>query len=86
MERFAQLLLGLFALALLVQLVQRGPGGAAAWTKAKFLGTASSSSSPAVDDATAAENFADVGGGDFAPTSPRGAIVPVMPNGKALPG
>lgn len=32
------MLLALFALALFLQLVQRGPGGAAAWMKAKFLG------------------------------------------------
>lgn len=38
MESLAQVLLVLFALALLLQLAQRGPGGAAAWMKAKFLG------------------------------------------------
>jgi hypothetical protein len=37
-ESFAQVLLALLALALFVQLVRRGPGGAGAWLRAKFLG------------------------------------------------
>lgn len=41
MEQLSRVLLALLALALFVQLVQRGPGGAAAWLKAKFLGEAS---------------------------------------------
>lgn len=38
MEQLARILLALLALVLLLQLIQRGPGGAAAWLKAKFLG------------------------------------------------
>jgi hypothetical protein len=40
-EQLAQLLLALLALALFVQLVKNGPGGAVAWLRAKFLGDAS---------------------------------------------
>lgn len=40
MEQLARLLLGLLALALFLQLVQHGPGGAGRWLKAKFLGEA----------------------------------------------
>jgi hypothetical protein len=40
MEQLARVLLALLALALFIQLVQHGPGGAATWLKAKFLGQA----------------------------------------------
>jgi hypothetical protein len=38
MEALARVILALLALVLLLQLIQRGPGGAAAWLRAKFLG------------------------------------------------
>lgn len=38
MEQLARILLALLALTLLLQVIQRGPGGAAQWLKAKFLG------------------------------------------------
>jgi hypothetical protein len=39
-EGLARILLALLALALLLQVIERGPGGAAAWLRAKFLGAA----------------------------------------------
>lgn len=38
MELAAKIILALLALALFVQLVKRGPGGAGAWLRAWFLG------------------------------------------------
>jgi hypothetical protein len=40
-ELLAQILLALLALALFVQLVKSGPGGAVRWLRAKFLGDVS---------------------------------------------
>lgn len=39
MEQLSQILLALLALILFLQVLQRGPGGAAAWLRAWFLGT-----------------------------------------------
>lgn len=41
MELLAQILLALLALALFIQLVKSGPGGAGRWLRAKFLGETS---------------------------------------------
>jgi hypothetical protein len=38
MEELARVVLALLALVLLLQLIQRGPGGARDWLRAKFLG------------------------------------------------
>jgi hypothetical protein len=38
-EQIATILLGLVALALLIQLATNGPDGARAWMAAKFLGS-----------------------------------------------
>lgn len=38
MEGLARLLLALLALVLLLQVIERGPGGAVTWLRAWFLG------------------------------------------------
>ena len=38
MEGVAQIVIGLIFIALFIQLVKRGPGGAMDWFRAKFLG------------------------------------------------
>jgi hypothetical protein len=40
MEQLARVLLALFALALFLQVIRHGPGGAARWLRAKYLGEA----------------------------------------------
>lgn len=38
MEGFARLVVGMIFLALFIQMIKRGPAGAAEWYRAKFLG------------------------------------------------
>lgn len=40
MEGVAKLVIGLIFIALFIQIIKRGPGGAMDWFRAKFLGAA----------------------------------------------